>query len=428
MRFLHLSALWVWPMGGRGGMPSLRETIRGHVRGGAEVHLILPRYDLFADSLREVSVPPGADFTVQVAPCRWAPAMIALRAGIKRLLGRGELPFAVRWALNLAMMAMLTVTLVLEALKAVYRSRPRRRFDLVYSHNQYACLAGFIVSRLAGAPNVNRLYGTFLADLMNRPLVRLRYPVAAAGFLVPSDMVICGNDGTRGDEVARRLGIRPGRLCFWTNGVDRPPVRPWPGREEFARRLGGRARPSAGWMLSCSRLSAWKRTDRVLRAFAACRREGLDWQYLIAGDGPEWDALHRQAEELGLGGEVVWLGGVPHDDVWELMHLADIFVLANDVTNRCNPLYEAMIAGLPAVSVRDPATADLLEDGENALLAERDEGESLGRCLVRLCRDGPLRAAMRAEQLRRAEALWTWPRRMEAEMERLRELLRTKTR
>jgi len=32
MRFLHISPLPVWPMEGKGGMPSLRETLRGHVR------------------------------------------------------------------------------------------------------------------------------------------------------------------------------------------------------------------------------------------------------------------------------------------------------------------------------------------------------------------------------------------------------------
>ena len=42
---------------------------------------------------------------------------------------------------------------------------------------------------------------------MKRPLVWLRYPTAAAGYLVPHSLLICGNDGTRGDEVARKFGI-----------------------------------------------------------------------------------------------------------------------------------------------------------------------------------------------------------------------------
>jgi len=33
MRILEISALPVWSMDGKGGMPSLRETLRGHARG-----------------------------------------------------------------------------------------------------------------------------------------------------------------------------------------------------------------------------------------------------------------------------------------------------------------------------------------------------------------------------------------------------------
>lgn len=47
MTALHLSAFPVWSMGGKGGMPSLRETLRGHVREGNTIVLILPQCHLF---------------------------------------------------------------------------------------------------------------------------------------------------------------------------------------------------------------------------------------------------------------------------------------------------------------------------------------------------------------------------------------------
>jgi len=42
MRILHVSALPVWPMGNKGGMPSLHETLKGHARAGHELCLVLP--------------------------------------------------------------------------------------------------------------------------------------------------------------------------------------------------------------------------------------------------------------------------------------------------------------------------------------------------------------------------------------------------
>ena len=44
-------------------------------------------------------------------------------------------------------------------------------------------------------------------------------------------------------------------------------------------------------------------------------------------------------------------------------------MITNDVTNRCNPLYEAAWAGLPIISIYDESTKDLLKHRDNALLS-----------------------------------------------------------
>ena len=116
---------------------------------------------------------------------------------------------------------------------------------------------------------------------------------------------------------------------------------------------------SAKWALSCSRVSYWKRIDRMIRALQIARDKGADCQLLVAGSGAEEGRLRALAEQLGVEAEVIWLGAVDHDMVWQLMHLADVFMITNDVTNRCNPVYEAICTPLPVVSVIDPSTADL---------------------------------------------------------------------
>ena len=172
--------------------------------------------------------------------------------------------------------------------------------------------------------------------------------------------------------------------------------------------------PKGQSIVSCSRLSCWKRIDRMLRAVAVARDAGCDCQLLVAGDGPEKQRLAGLAEELGVAPDVVWLGAVAHEEIWALMHVANVFMITNDVTNRCNPLYEAICAGLPSVSVRHGSAADLLKDGQNALLAEAGDAERLGQCMHRILCDGQLAGRLRAEQKRRAEALWTCEERMAA--------------
>ena len=422
MRILHISTLPVWPLEGKGGMPSLRETLRGHVRGGHEVVLAVPRYNVLGDHARAVSVRDDEGYEVHLVPCTWAPALSLARRLARRLGGGKELPYPLRWALNIVLCLLLTASLTLTALGLRYRGK--RQFDLVYAHNQYASVAGWLIGRLFGIPNVTRLYGTFLADLIKKPMVWLRYPVAAAGFLVSHSLLICANDGTRGDEVAVKLGIDMARFRFWQNGVDLPDRPPRITRDELLGRFRSNGlRLESKWVLSCSRLSYWKRIDRMLHALKYVRADGCDCQLLLAGEGPERERLSNIAKELNIAEEVIWLGTVPHDQIWALMHVTDVFMITNDVTNRCNPLYEAICAGLPVISVRDPSTADLLEHDVSALLADKQDLRGLGANLGRVCKDSALAARMRSAQQLRASEFWSWTERMGTEVRDLEKLV-----
>lgn len=422
MKVLHISALPVWPIAGKGGMPSLRETLQGHVAGGHEVVLALPRYQLFDDLLTPIAVQRDEGYQVHVVACRWAPLFFAIRRLARRISGGKEPIYPFRWSLNLTLCVLLTLSLVLAALRI--RRIENRQFDLVYAHNQYSACAGWFIGRMFRIPNVTRLYGTFLADLARRPFVRLRYPVAAAGFLVPHSLLICGNDGTRGDEVARKLRIDMSRFRFWQNGVDLPTARVDSTRAEVAATFPkSELRLESKWVLSCSRLSYWKRIDRIVRALQVARNRGCDCQLLLAGAGPEKENLRTLAEELGVASQVVWLGAVDHDFIWRLMHVADAFAITNDVTNRCNPLYEAICARTPVVSIHDPSTADLLKHGENALLSDKDDFLALGEHLHRLLTDENLHLLMRQAQAERQGDLWSWRERMEVEVGELEALV-----
>jgi len=420
MNILHISALPVWPLAGKGGMPSLAETLRGHVRAGHEITLVLPKHPPLGIADEVTQIPPDTGYAVHHAEFAWVPYLKAFRRSCHRLLG-AELPFLLRWVLNLLTCLMVTVSLVVAGLHV--RCRRRKRFDLVYAHNQYAAPAGLLLRLMFGLPNVTRLYGTFLAELMSRRWVWLRYPVAAAGYLVPHSLLICGNDGTWGDRVAEKLGIDLGRFRFWQNGVDMPAAPPKATRASLRKTAPENLRPDSTWVVSCSRLSYWKRIDRLIRAVHAARDAGADCQLIVAGDGPERLRLARLADELGVGDEIVWLGAVAHDEIWAWMNVADVFIIANDVTNRCNPLYEAICAHLPVVSVRHPSTADLLSDGDNALLAEPDDVRRLGEHLAAIARDGALQKRLRRAQQSVAESFWTWEERMNCEVRELESLV-----
>lgn len=421
MKILHISALPIWSMDGKGGMPSLRETLNGHVREGHHIDVILPRYDIFSDDLLPLHIKENVSYSTHTAPCAWVPVVKKIRNRIGRISGRNSIPYLLRWMINFFMFFSITVSLCVKA-RSVYKTR-KLKPDLVYAHNQYASLAGFFIHLMWKIPNVTRLYGTFLADLMKKPFVFLRYPTAAAGYLVPSSLIICANDGTRGDEVARKFKIPDTRFRFWQNGIDPPDNKPTITRTDLATRFGPRLRTESKWAISCSRLSDWKRIDRMLYALTICKKQGLDCQLVIAGDGPERESLQKLAAELGISDDVVWLGSVAHEDIWALMNLADVFMLTNDVTNRCNPLYEAAWAGCPVLSVVDPSTADLLKHGKNALLSKKDDHTALGYDLSQILKNNDLKKTLQTEQKKLSSTFWTWKDRMKTEVKELEKLV-----
>ena len=402
-------------------MPSLRETLAGHRRADHEIQLVLPQYDLFSDDSSAQPVRQDQGYGISVAACNWLPWIKRLRKGARRLTRGRTVPYPARWLLNLTMLVCLTFSLCREAIRM-----RRKGFepDLIYAHNQYAALSGFILASLWRIPNVTRLYGTFLADLMYKPLVELRYPTAAAGFLVPSSMLICANDGTRGDEVARRFRISSHRFRFWQNGVSPPSIREHFDRSELVNRFGEeRLRRDSKWIVSCSRLSYWKRIDRMMKAMKVVEGKNINCQLLVAGEGPELTSLKKLSEELNVPNYIVWLGALAHEDIWSLMKASDIFIITNDVTNRCNPLYEAAWAGLPVVSVFDPSTEDLLMNGKNALLVNKQDTISLGERIVELCTDTDLAERLKNEQRKLSESFWTWEERMKVEVKELDKLV-----
>jgi glycosyltransferase involved in cell wall biosynthesis len=258
---------------------------------------------------------------------------------------------------------------------------------------------------------------------MKKPFVSLRYPTAAAGYLVPSTLLICANDGTRGDEVAEQFKINPKKFKFWQNGIKLPEKSVNTDKEEFIEKYGKNLKKNSIWIVSCSRLSSWKRIDRILYALKYCIEKSTDCQLVIAGDGPEKGSLEKLAKEIGVSDSVVWLGSVAHDEIWSLMNIADIFMITNDVTNRCNPLYEAAWAGLPVVSVDDPSTKDLLIDGKNAFVSGKDNHEEMGEKLLKLCSDKDLRSKFGREQKKVSSQFKTWEDRMKDECRELEKIV-----
>lgn len=250
----------------------------------------------------------------------------------------------------------------------------RVRPQVVIGMGALAAPVAFLVARVKRIPNVTRLFGTALSQVIGK---RFRYMLRyweIAAFRTPADFIIVCDDGSGGDEVARMLGVDMDRFIYWPDGIDKSGRSTEGARASVKREFG--VPEGHKVVLSVSRLHAEKHVDRLLRAVPEVLSNRDDVTFLVVGSGEESENLRALAEELGVRGSVIFTGALPVKRIPDICRASDLFVTLSDRTNVCNPLHEAMIAGLPVISLNTGRTRDVVENGKTGVLLQIEE---LGR-------------------------------------------------
>lgn len=420
MHILHLSALEVWGQGKSSGMPSLYNNLYHYGLAGHTQTLLLPEVHMthngrgvgskVQDHVR-VDIPAK----IERIPMLGMPTALLIRSRLSKHLGSGLGKYISESAGADMAWLILTVSFVLRSL-ALGRTKV---FDVVYAHNSYTSLAGYCVGRLLGIPNITRLYGTFLARMIGKPCLPLRYPIMCSSFLIPSDLLVVTNDGTKGDLVAKHFHVGPERLRFWPNGISVEESRPIERRKELPFPV------KKPLVLSLYRHVSWKRLDRLIRAIPLIKERVRDCQIIIGGTGPLTSDLKKLAQELGVAEAITWAGALSREQVWHLLREATVLVSTNDLTNRCNPVIEAITAGCPVVSMDDGSTGDLLRHEFNSLLVKPDGTYALAEAVSQVLEDVQLRARLRAGAEETAKtSIWSWSERMSKEIDEVASLVK----
>jgi len=158
-------------------------------------------------------------------------------------------------------------------------------------------------------------------------------------------------------------------------------------------------------ILFAARLIAAKGCSRVVEAYAGIPSE-LRPGLVVAGDGPERLRLEEQVGELGLEGEVSFVGYVDSPTLDRLYASASMLILPT-VHDEGLPmvLLEAAAHGLPLITTGFRGAADYLEDGLTALLVDPLDISAVRRAMRRLLEDREMASAMSA-QLRKLSTVF----------------------
>ncbi|HEV2087044.1 MAG TPA: glycosyltransferase family 4 protein [Cryptosporangiaceae bacterium] len=164
-------------------------------------------------------------------------------------------------------------------------------------------------------------------------------------------------------EVTRLFDLPPGSCEAIPNGVHAGRWRPPP-----ADVLAARAEFGGGpLVLFTGRLVYEKGVHDLLAAIPRLRRRHPDLRVVIAGDGPESEALRAQAKRLRVGRSVVWFGWLDSERLATLAAAADCAVVPSIYEPFGMVALEAAAAGTPTVVADTGGLREIVEHGITGL-------------------------------------------------------------
>lgn len=293
------------------------------------------------------------------------------------------------------------------AVFALARLMRRHRFDLVHTHNSKAGFIGRLAARLAGVPvAIHTVHGFAFHDAetpLRRALFRWLECLAARwcdGMIFISRPLA---DWAKRERIGRRV---PQVVIY--SGID---VGSFQSGDGLRFRQGWGIPPARLVVGMISKLWKGKGHDVLLRAWKKileCNQIAPPPLLLIVGEGYLEESLKAQAAELGLQDSVLFAGF--QSDMPAVAAAIDVAVLPSLFEGMGRVILEAMAAGKPVVASKTGGIPDLVKHGENGLLVQPGNQDSLEMALLEVLTRPALRAQLAQGALRslRPEFSATW--------------------
>lgn len=126
-------------------------------------------------------------------------------------------------------------------------------------------------------------------------------------------------------------------------------------------------------VVSVSRLDSGKRVNEIIDIASKVR--DLNWKFKIIGDGPEYNNLKKQINDLKLNEVVELKGMLSNNDVVKELTSSSIYVMASITEGFAVALIEACSVGLPCICYDiENDLSDIIKNNQNGyLIKNRDQ-------------------------------------------------------
>jgi glycosyltransferase involved in cell wall biosynthesis len=260
------------------------------------------------------------------------------------------------------------------AARAMHSMITANRFELVHLNEPHALTAAWLA-------RVHRRLPLLLSRRIGFPLQK--NAVSQARYRAVERFVANSKD------VAQSLtdsGIAIERISIVNEGVEISPLRTPEQKSSARKRWGVR---DSEFLFGCVSVFVPEKGQRhLIQALPLVRALHPEVRLLLAGDGACRAELEALTKRLGQTEAVLFPGFI--NDVAQVYAALDAFVFPSEFEGLGTALQAAMAAGLPCISTRRGALAEVVDSERTALVAEPNSKE-FAAMMLRLINDDVLR-------------------------------------
>lgn len=280
------------------------------------------------------------------------------------------------------------------------------KYDVIHIHSPFTMGRFFArYGKKHGIPTVFTFHTKFKEDFVRilhaKPLVgfMMRYIMTTIN---ACDHVLTVSDGAA--EVLRSYGYKK-EITVIRNGTDL--VYPANAAElaaqvEEKHALAGQKNV----FLSVGRIVENKRLDLVLDALKIVKERGVDFRFLVVGDGSYKEKLENKAKDLALADRVIFTGKVMSRALLSGYYLrSDLFMFPSTFDTASLAPIEAAALKLPSLMTRGCSTAEIVTENRNGFLAG-DTAESWADEICRIVTDENLLTQVKENCYREVYRTW----------------------
>jgi glycosyltransferase involved in cell wall biosynthesis len=139
-------------------------------------------------------------------------------------------------------------------------------------------------------------------------------------------------------------------------------------------------------MITVASLIPRKNVSFILSALVLCQKRGLDFEFVVIGDGEEYSKLVTFSEQAKIGKNIKFLGQLGPEDVAQELSKTPIFITSSRHEGRPNVVVEAMAAGACVLASNISGHRELIKDTEAGLIFELKSAEDLADLLCDLAK------------------------------------------